>query len=443
MIILREKDKISFDFVKEIKEPGVYQLLFPKKEVGLAVMLLFEKIEDKTLLNGKFTEKDLHEAFAQISQPNERYPKEVYSAHISELQEYFLDYNQETQKYFFKDYAYRFYSYAKETLEGNFNPTQIAKICILLTASLIKRETLEDLKFWLQSEFKKYEPDLREQIDFLDRQIIESVNKLKDNAINPDKKFIDVLQEVEINLDKAQEQSRELAAAYSETKVIRSILESRQDTDSEADDLIANVHFFIKYLNERLDSIDKKLDRIQPKIRQLFAILNRPQFNSKIEKFLHLLLERSTVNGKKETVLPKMVDNPVLHIDTPNFTIIERERELFPSKPKKRKTYITTKEKIEENKQKILKVLDQQDLIRKWEQHITAEIELRGTIDLSQTFFKIMEETNDGQIAVSAIFSSIQRAYKSNVLNFKMNKTKQTNTKSDCISLWKMNIQKT
>lgn len=274
---MNETDKINFDFVKEIKEPGVYQLLFPKKEVGLAVMVLFEKIENKSLPDGKFIEKDLHDAFAQISKPNERYPKEIYSAHIEELQEYFLDYNQETQKYYFKDYAYRFYTYAKETLEGNFSPTHIEKICSLLTASLRQRETIEDLKFWLTSEFRKYEPDLREQVDFLDRQIIESVNKLKNNPTNSDKKFIDLLKEVENNLDKAQEQSRELASAYSETKIIRSILEKREDTDSETDDLIAEVHFFIKYLNERLDSIDRKLDRIQPKIRQLFAILNLEQ----------------------------------------------------------------------------------------------------------------------------------------------------------------------
>tara|TARA_R110002124_G_scaffold78219_1_gene208979 strand:+ start:11605 stop:12927 length:1323 start_codon:yes stop_codon:yes gene_type:complete len=439
---LNETDKINFDFVKEIKEPGVYQLLFPKKEVGLAVIVLFEKIENKSLPDGKFIEKDLHDAFAQISKPNERYPKEIYSAHIEELQEYFLDYNQETQKYYFKDYAYRFYTYAKETLEGNFSPTHIEKICSLLTASLRQRETLEDLKFWLTSEFRKYEPDLREQVDFLDRQIIESVNKLKNNPTKSDKKFIDLLKEVENNLDKAQEQSRELASAYSETKIIRSILEKREDTDSETDDLIAEVHFFIKYLNERLDSIDRKLDRIQPKIRKLFAILNRPQFNSKIEKFLHFLLDKSTVNGRKETLLPKNINNPVLHIDTPNFTIIERERELFPSKQKKRTAYKTNKVKIKENTQGILRILSQQDLIRKWEQHIIAEIELRGTIDLSATFFKIMEESNDGQIAVSAIYSSIQQARKSNDFNFKMNKIKQTNSKIEHISLWKMNIQK-
>ena len=174
----------------------------------------------------------------------------------------------------------------------------------------------------------------------------------------------------------------------------------------------------------------------------MFAILNRPQFNSKIEKFLHFLLDKSTVNGRKETLLPKNINNPVLHIDTPNFTIIERERELFPSKQKKRTAYKTNKVKIKENTQGILRILSQQDLIRKWEQHIIAEIELRGTIDLSATFFKIMEESNDGQIAVSAIYSSIQQARKSNDFNFKMNKIKQTNSKIEHISLWKMNIQK-
>jgi len=53
-----------------------------------------------------------------------------------------------------------------------------------------------------------------------------------------------------------------------------------------------------------------------------------------------------------------------------------------------------------------------------------------------------MEESNDGQIAVSAIYSSIQQARKSNDFNFKMNKIKQTNSKIEHISLWKMNIQK-
>lgn len=86
--------------------------------------------------------------------------------------------------------------------------------------------------------------------------------------------------------------------------------------------MIVNVHFFIKYLNERLDSIDRKLDRIQPKIRRLFAILNEPQFNTKVEKFLHFLLKQSSVDGKRDTLLPKIVANPILQIDTLNFRLL-------------------------------------------------------------------------------------------------------------------------
>lgn len=89
----------NFDFVKILNEDKTYKLLFPEREVGLAIVLIFEKIENKTFKDGKFTEKDLHEAFEQIYITKERYPKEVYSEQIMNLQEYFLDYDQQTQKY--------------------------------------------------------------------------------------------------------------------------------------------------------------------------------------------------------------------------------------------------------------------------------------------------------------------------------------------------------
>lgn len=171
-----ENANINFDFVKTLNEDKTYKLLFPEREVGVAIVLIFEKIKSGIFDDGKFKEKDLHEAFEKIYQTNERYPKEVYSGHIMNLQEYFLDYDQQTQKYYFKDYAYKFCKHAKETLKGALSPTRIQKICSHLTISL---KNSEDLKFWLEEEFKKYEPDLREQIDFLDRQISLSIEDLK------------------------------------------------------------------------------------------------------------------------------------------------------------------------------------------------------------------------------------------------------------------------
>lgn len=323
----------NFDFVTILNEDKTYRLLFPEREVGLAIVLIFENIENRFFEDGKFTEKDLHEAFEKIYITKERYPKEVYSEHIMNLQEYFLDYDQQTQKYYFKDYAYKFCRHAKETLKGAFNPTRIQKICSHLTKSL--RET-HDLKFWLEDEFKKYEPDLREQLDFLDRQIALSIDELKKESKLQGKDFVTILVATEERLTNSQSHVKELRSAYSETKIMRTLLEEKDNSDNSINDLISQIHFFIKYINDRLNSIDRKLDRIQPKIRQLFSTLNKPAFNSKVEKFILYILETSKLDIKN-IALPQSINCPTLHISTPNFTIINRDKELFPPKPKERK----------------------------------------------------------------------------------------------------------
>lgn len=69
----------NFDFIKILNEDKTYKLLFPEREIGLAIVLIYEKIIDGVFEDEKFTEKDLHKAFEQIYVTKERYPKEVYS----------------------------------------------------------------------------------------------------------------------------------------------------------------------------------------------------------------------------------------------------------------------------------------------------------------------------------------------------------------------------
>lgn len=430
----------SFDFVKILNEDKTYKLLFPEREVGLAIVLIFEKIENKTFEDGKFTEKDLHEAFEQIYITKERYPKEVYSEQIMNLQEYFLDYDQQTQKYYFKDYAYKFCKHAKETLQGAFNPTRIQKICIHLTNTL---RNSDDLRFWLEEEFKKYEPDLREQIDFLDRQISLSIDDLKKETNLLNQSFIDVLVATEERLTKSQSHVKELKAAYSETKTMRTLLEQKHNDDNEINSLISEVHSFIKYINDRLQSIDRKLDRIQPKIRQLFSTLNKPAFNSKIEKFISFLLQNSELDNKKHIVFPQDITCPVIHIPTTNFTIINRDKELFPPKPKERKQYKQNESVISENKKKVLAKIKEIDTIRKWTELILSEIALRGQLNLSEVFFRILKEEKNSQIAVTVLFNLIKHIYSNpEKLQLIIEKSLETDDEFKNISLWKMSITK-
>lgn len=110
------------------------------------------------------------------------------------------------------------------------------KICIHLTNTL---RNSNDLRFWLEEEFKKYEPDLREQIDFLDRQISLSIEDLKKETNLLNQSFIDVLVATEERLTKSQSHVKELRSAYSETKTMRGLLEQKDNSDNEINSLIS------------------------------------------------------------------------------------------------------------------------------------------------------------------------------------------------------------
>ena len=50
---------LEFSFVKEINEAKTYHLLFPKRDIGWAILLLCVKVSDGTFIEQKFTKKVL------------------------------------------------------------------------------------------------------------------------------------------------------------------------------------------------------------------------------------------------------------------------------------------------------------------------------------------------------------------------------------------------
>jgi len=442
---IRKENIEEFDFFKALNQPKIYRYLFPKKEVGLAIILLYTKIKEGTFEDEYFTEKDIHNAFAMAHGPYERYQKEDYSENILELQEYFLDYNQNTQKYFFKDYAYKFCEHAYQTFDGELNSTRIEEICEKLTESLKKVNSLKELIYWFEVDYDYFKPALREQIDFLERQIINSVDEFKKITDTSGQSFVEALENIKINIDLAQTQSKELRSAYTQTKTVRILLDEFEFDDSQITDFISEVHNFFRYVNERLNSVDRKLERIQPRIRQLYSGLNKPRFNLKIQKFTRFLLNKSELvyqGNKKIIVFPNEITVPELYTSNPNFTIVERNKNLFPPKPKKRKKYVQNITKIEENKRKVLHEIEAQKRISHWEKLIISEIDLRSEINLSRTFFEILNEENDEQIAVNVLHNIIVYSYNSKKYRLQTTKELELNKHIKNVSLWKMKITK-
>ena len=51
---------------KQLKIEKVYELLFPEKKKGLAVIWLYERMKNGEFKHGIFKEKDIHHAFEAV-----------------------------------------------------------------------------------------------------------------------------------------------------------------------------------------------------------------------------------------------------------------------------------------------------------------------------------------------------------------------------------------
>lgn len=441
----------DFNFLAEIRKENTYGLLYPEQKIGLAIILLYDKLVHKIFVNNAFKEKDIHEALDEVNPKAEkndsRHPKEHYNSVISDLQEYFLRYDDENQLYTFKEYAYEFCKKSHEILRANFDPTRIEKICSDLRNKLEQSQSEPNIMDWFTISFDTFKPDLKQQIDFLDRQIDYSVADLRLKTTLSDSGIIELLKEIDERLDDIRKQNRELRAAFKEIETIKNHLETlaMQDSDREVGDKIYDALSFFKEMKYLLGLVDTRLDRIQPKIKQLFSTLNKPLFNTRIEKFLRLLLEKSkveTIGIKKHIVFPNSIPSFSFRSGiTPFFTVFERKKDLFPPQRKKRPTYNENDDikqlAFDLSGKKIL----QHDEISSWIEKIESNIKELGEIPFTPFFFQIVKEKNgDFDLAVHVAYRVIREFSKNPERKIKIENYMVAQKSYNNIALWEMKM---
>lgn len=353
----------QFSLLHEIGKEGTYNLLFPPPQAGLAILNLYQKIKSGAFPNGRFKEPDIYTALEgskllMNADEYERSPQIHFNTIVSDLQVYFLRYDTEEQIYSLKDYAESFCRQVEETLLANFNPTQIETICNDLRNKLEACADQYDIQSWIDTFFSVFKPVMKSQVDRLERQIDNSVQEIRATTQLSDLSILDILKAIDQKLDRLRTQNEELRSAFREMKTINLVLEGQLQWVSEQQiaDNIAEVRGFFPDVKYTLNIIDKRLDRIQPKLRQFFGMLNKPSFNIKVEKFLKILLNKSTLSAQKDVLLPKGIPTLLFHQQTSNFSIFERREDIFPTKPKPR---IKPDENLEE-KEKGLRVAKNQ-----------------------------------------------------------------------------------
>lgn len=412
-------NETSFDFFKELNKENHYNLLFPKREVGLAIAWLYQQILDGAFRDGTFKESDIHEALDKMhpgaKEPDHRKQTNHFNIVVSDLQHYFIRYDEDRQAYFFKEYGREFCQHALDTLYGNFEPTRIEKICTELKKNLEACDTESVLKDWLDIKFNTFKPQLRHQIDYLERQIDQSVHEIRQSQIKKDDtSILETLKEISERFDLIRKQNKELNAAFRELDRIKQLLEQKaiRIDDKELGDKVFSVQQFIQEMKKLLSMVDQRLDRIQPKIKQLFANLNKPLFNTRIEKFLAYLLEYSTVetvHSKKVLQLPDPVPEWIFYRQKPKFTIVERKKDLFPSTAKRKHTYPENKENKKKVYQRSRERFQQQNKVDIWLNQIKKDLQQTPEISFTPYFFKALNENDQNlELAIDLAYRVLQ-----------------------------------
>lgn len=400
---------------EQLKIENTYDLLFPKKEKGLAVIWLYERVKNGEFENGIFKEKDIQRAFEAVSFiRNEPVRSQwvTYNTYIMELQEFYLIYNDENQTYIFTDFGLQICDKVYRLISKRFNPTIIEITCAELHSKLESAITEEQIKNWLTIDLFKSRTLLLEQVDYLNQQIDRSVASLSEKAKRRKETLLVALQEIEEQIDMIRQQNKELRAAFRQIDRMNDILISHpiRDNSEEIDDLVSEAISYFEGIYLRLAMVDSRIDKIQPKIKQFFASLNRDIFNSKVEKFLYYLLEKSLVIDK-QIEFPIPYNGTIQLADTSStFISVDRPDTLFPPVRKLRPEYAKDARKEQEAHRKGHVQMMRQIHIQWWLEFIRRKSLETNAIHLPEVFFSILEKHDDDlQLAIQVIDQAVKK----------------------------------
>lgn len=400
---------------EQLKIEKTYELLFPREEQGLAVIWLYERVRNGEFEHGVFKEKDIHRAFEAVSFIGDepiRSKRTTYNGYTMKLQEFYLIYNDEKQTYMFTDFALQICDKVHRLISKRFNPTIIEITCADLYEKLEVAHSEEQIRNWLTIDLFKSRTLLLEQVDYLNQQIDRSVNALSEKAKRRKETLFVALQQIEEQIDTIRRQNKELRAAFRQIDRMNDILISHpaRDGSEEIDDLVSEAISYFEGIHLRLAMVDSRIDKIQPKIKQFFASLNRDIFNTKVEKFLYFLLEKSQVVNK-QIQFPVPHDGSIQLADSsPAFISVERPENLFPPARKQRSEYPKDTRKEQEAHRKGHVQMMRQLHIQWWLEFIRRKSLETDTINLSEIFFSILEKHDDDlQLAIQVIDQVVKR----------------------------------
>lgn len=443
-------EPLPFNFVEAIQRPETYGQLFPDEVEVMVIIKLYERLKAGYYENDFFNEEEIHLLFAVFQKGKDKdekyYQKSRNKDRIKNLLRFFLSYDEEKRLYSFQEYAYAFCDLSKKTLKGALTPTEIEVICRNLKEELnAAKEDDEELLTWFGISLEAFQTRLAQQTDFLHQQIDVAVRQLRKDVLNKEKEPLDLLKQVRDDLADIQNKNQELRIAFEDTNKIVSLLIGI-DTENEAViSHIRNSQTFFKRIQGKLRSTDRRLDRIQPKIKQLFAILRQSEWTAHTERFILFLLQRSEIQGSgndKKVIFPSEARPFSFGGQRSRLLTFKREETLFPTPARPRKSYPVDEAFQEEGEKKLREEMNKIKRVDGWINQLMAQLAKDGELDASQSFFEVMETDKDFVLASQVLFGLMDRVYREPGYDVRIAKHEMESRVLSKSELWKMTIQK-
>lgn len=433
----------------EIRRSNEYSFIFPDEKLGMVVLWLYDKIEVRKTEGKVFKEDFIKKGFKEIY-GHKNIEHEDYSDKIVELLKYFLYYDDEEQMYYFLTHALEFCKMAYELVKQRFKTSDVVNICRNCRDLLIKyrdddKYNLED---WFGQVFEHFKFDLRKQTDFLDNQITRSIQELSRKKLEGIP-LLEMLRQFNKKMEEIKGDYEELGKAYNETAQIKKILKEIHKT-TEDDTLLNHIKNTLEFFDEiknHLNVVNRRINFISPKINQLFSILNRPQFEAKIENFIRVLLSKSKIEKegyKKQLVFPDDIPPIAICYPKSQFLVFEYDEGLF-SRPKERVRKILRQDQEEIRKSHLpqIKQFDQQELIEEWFNKFDLALRQDANREkiFSPFFFEIFNDDWQNFELASNVAYKILRHY-SNDIDWGIDIYKQeiTHSKFENLRIWEMRV---
>jgi hypothetical protein len=441
---------LPFNFTEAIQRPETYRQLFPDEMEGMVIIALYERLKAGYYENDFFREEEIHRLFVAFQKGKGKdekyYQKSRNKDRIKKLLRFFLSYDEEKRLYSFQEYAYAFCDLSKKTLKGTLTPTEIEVICHDLKEELnAAREDDEALLKWFDISLDAYQTRLAQQTDFLHQQIDVAVRQLRKDVLNQEKEPLDLLKQVRDDLTGIQNKNQELRIAFEDTNKIVSLLIGIDTENEVVISHIRNSQAFFNRIQGKLRSTDRRLDRIQPKIKQLFAILRQSEWTANTERFILFLLQRSEVQGKgneKKVMFPDGVRPFSFAGQLSRLLTFKRDETLFPTPARPRKSYPVDEAFQEEGKKQLREEMNKINRVDGWINQLMAQLGKDGELDASRSFFEVMETDGDFVLASQVLFGLMDLVYREPEYDVSISKHDMMAPSTSKNTLWKMMIKK-